>query len=65
MAFIQKSGSRYTVRQGNNAKPIGTFGTRAGAVAEMERVHAKYKPLAANKGKRALSRLKRRIAGLE
>lgn len=50
MAFVKKVGSRYQVRQGNNNRLLATKGSRAAAVKEVKRLHAKNKPRGANRG---------------
>ena len=53
MAFIRKSGSKYTVHQGNTGEKHSSFGSRKAAQAEVDRLHKKNKPKASSKGAKA------------
>lgn len=53
MAYIQKSGSRYTVRHGVSGQVLSTFGSLGKAQVELKRLHAKNKPTAAHRGQSA------------
>ena len=59
MAYIQKSGSRYTVRQGNTGKVLHTVSSRSRAQSIVTALHREHNPSARNRGATAARRNRR------
>jgi hypothetical protein len=57
MAFVQKSGKSYLVKQGNTGKTLARFKNKKDADERVMMLHKKNKPKAANRGKRAAKKL--------
>ena len=53
MAFVEKKGNGYVVRQGNTGRELSIHGSQAAANKEVDRLHKKNKPRAENKGNTA------------
>ena len=58
MAYVEKCGKSFCVKQGNTGKTLSKFKNRKDATMEMQRLHRKNKPSAKNKGKSARKRNK-------
>lgn len=50
MAFVEKRGSRYLVKQGNTGECLSSFGSKKKADNEVNRLHRKNKPKQVNRG---------------
>ena len=56
MAYVQRSGGRYTVRQGNTGKVLRTVSTESKAREVVRELHQKNNPLPRNRGAAAARR---------
>jgi len=56
MAFVEKSGSKYVVKKGDNGRVLGTYGSKAAAETKVKALHKANHPLARNKGATARKR---------
>ena len=55
MAFVEKAGSRFAVKQGNTGKTLSTFGSQKKANEEVAKLHKQNNPASANRGGSAKS----------
>lgn len=56
MAYVQRSGGRYTVRQGNTGKVLRTVSTESKAREVVRELHREYDPKPSNRGAAARRR---------
>jgi len=50
MAFVEKAGSRFAVKQGNTGKVLATFSSQKAANAKVAQLHRENNPASGNRG---------------